>query len=186
MHHLGLGRLLGVTPGEALAVVIATIGMYVAMVLAIRLLGQRVLSSLSSFDLAAVIAFGAIIGRSALGEAPRLAGGLLALGTLVVLQAVAGLLRLRPFGERTIAARAVLLMAGSQILDDRLRSCHVSTTELWSRLRTAGIRHPNEVAAAIFEPTGTISVLRRGESIDPRLLTGVVGADRLPPELFGD
>lgn len=179
-------QLIGVTPAEALAVVIATAGMYLAMVLVVRLLGQRIVSTMSSFDVAAIIAFGSVMGRAALGHAPRLAGGLLALATLLVMQALTGIFRLRRFGERAVAARPVLLMAGATVLEDHLRRCHVSPTELASRLRTAGIRHHHEVAAVIFEPTGAISVLRRGESIDPALLVGVVGAGQMPAELLRD
>ena len=35
-----------------------------------------------------------------------------------------------------------------------------------------------------FEPSGAISVLRRGEPVDPLLLSGVVGASLVPPELL--
>lgn len=177
-------ELLWITPTEALAVAMATAGMYVAMVVLIRLLGQRVLSGMSSFDLAAVIAFGSVIGRASLGETPRLAAGLVALTTLLLLQAVAGQLRLRPWGDRAVNVPPVLLMAGPRILEDNMRRCHVLPSELQSRLRLAGIRHGGEVAAVTFEPSGTISVLRRGEPLDPMLLSGVVGAAHVPPDLL--
>lgn len=177
--------LLWITPLEALAVVLATTGMYVGLVVLVRVLGQRVLSGLSSFDLAAVIAFGSILGRASLGETPRLAGGLVALTTLVALQAIVGLARRRSWGARAVVNRPVLLMAGSRIVEAHMRRCHVLPVELQSRLRLAGVRHPSEVAAVVFEPSGAISVLRRGELIDPLLLSGVVGASLVSPDLLG-
>lgn len=56
--------------------------------------------------------------------------------------------------------------------------------ELWSRLRTSGVHHPDEVALAIVEPSGALTVLRSGRAVDPRILSGVDGADALPGRLF--
>src|SRR5690625_6480361 len=156
-------ELLSISPTEALAVVLATIGMYLAMVVFVRLLGQRVLSGMSSFDLVAVIAFGSILGRAALGETPRFAAGVLALATLLTMQGLVGMIRRLGWGATAVTRRPVLLMAGDHVIDRHLRRCHVQPAELQSRLRQSGIRHRGEVAAVILEPSGTISVLRRGE-----------------------
>ncbi|UFU06924.1 DUF421 domain-containing protein [Ruania halotolerans] len=179
-----MNDLLLITPTQALAVVLGTVGMYVAMVLLVKLMGQRMLATMSSYDLAAVVAFGAVIGRASLGEFPRLAAGIVALATLIVLQAVAGLVRTHRIGRQAIAVPPVLLMAGATVLEENMRRCHVVDAELASRLRQAGVRHRNEVAAVIFEPSGAISVLRRGDGIEPELLDGVRGAEEIPPELL--
>ncbi|USQ79100.1 DUF421 domain-containing protein [Ornithinimicrobium faecis] len=179
-----LGDLLWLSPIEALAIVLATAGMYAALVVFVRLLGQRVLSGMSSFDLAAVIAFGSVIGRAALGESPVLGGGLVALATLIAMQGAVGLLRGPRWGNRAVSVPPVLLMAGPNLIEEHMQRCHVLPQELQSRLRAAGIRHPSEVAAVTFEPSGGISVLRRGEAIDPLLLSGVVGASLVPAELL--
>ncbi|MFW6597062.1 DUF421 domain-containing protein [Propionibacteriaceae bacterium Y2011] len=180
-----MADLLGITWLEALAVALGTAGVYLALLLIVRILGQRVLSGMSSFDLVAVIAFGSVLGRAALGESPRLAGGVVALLTLVVLQAITGQLRSYRFGARAISNRPVLLMAGEQVCEENLQRCHVHPSELQSRLRLAGVRNPGEVAAVVMEPSGAVSVLKRGEPIDPRLLSGVVGGADVPQELLG-
>lgn len=179
-----MGDLLGITPFQGLAVVLGTAGMYVTMVVIIKLVGQRMLSSMSSFDVAAVIAFGSVLGRAALGETPRMAAGILSLATLVAMQALAGMVRAVRRGGRLILSEPVLLMAGSTVIEENMRHCHVVLAELHSRLRQAGVRHRGEVAAVVFEPSGAISVLRRGDGIDPNLLEGVRGADQVPRELL--
>ena len=179
-----MAELLWISPLEAVAVVLGTAGMYATMVIIIKLVGQRVISSMSSFDVAAVIAFGSVLGRAALGEAPRLAAGILSLATLVAMQAIAGVVRTAHRGGRLIVSKPVLLMAGSTVIEENMRHCHVVLAELQSRLRQAGIRHRGEVAAVVFEPSGAISVLRRGDGIDPSLLEGVRGGDRVPKELL--
>ncbi len=175
---------LWITPTEALVVLVSTTVMYAALVVLVRLLGQRILSSLSSFDLAAVIAFGSVIARAALGETPRLAAGLVALVTLVLLQGGVGLVRRRSWGARAVVARPYLLMAGGRVIGEHLDRCHVLPEELQSRLRLAGVRHPEEVTAVVFEPQGGMSVLKRGVPVDPMLLSGVVGASRVPDDLM--
>ena len=172
-------ELLGISWLEAAAVVVATSGMYIALVLLVRVLGQRVLSSMSSYDLAAVIAFGGVVARAALGDAPRLGGGLVALVTLVILQAISGVVRRSRRGMTLIGNRPVLIMAGPEILEPHMRHCHVTRAELNSRLRQAGISDPNQVGAVVFEPSGALSVIRAGQPIDPELFVGVVGAQHL-------
>ncbi len=181
---LSLGDLLTVSPLESLAVVLSTIGMYLAMLLLVRLLGPRMLSGMSGFDLVALIAFGAVIGRSALGEFPAFSAGLIALATLVVLQGLVGTLRQTRLGMAVVDSPPVLLMAGGRLLEANMARAHVLPGELQSRLRLAGVRNFGEVAAVVLEPTGAISVLRRGEVIDPQLLSGVVGAAEVPEDLL--
>jgi uncharacterized membrane protein YcaP (DUF421 family) len=174
-----LTELFTISPREAAATVIATAGMYLAMLLIVRLVGQRLISSLSSFDLAAVIAFGAIIGRAALGDHPRLMTGVIALCTLVLLQGVVGVIRATSFGARVVSVKPVLLMAGSKPITENLGRCHITDAELRSRLRLAGVAHPDEVAAVIFEPSGSISVIRAGRALSKALFADVVGANEL-------
>ena len=175
---------LGITPTAALAVVCATVLLYLSFIVLIRVLGQRVLSSLSTFDLLVVIVLGAVIGRASLGYTPTLAAGLLCLVTLVVLEGVIGQLRSGPLWGRWITSRPLLLMAGPTVLSEELSRSHVTESELRSALRQAGVRNDAEVAAVILEPTGRMSVLRRGVAVDRSMLAGVRGAELMPPELL--
>jgi uncharacterized membrane protein YcaP (DUF421 family) len=184
LDGLSLWDLLTVTPRVALSVVISTVVMYLVMVLLVRTLGPRVLSGMSGFDLAALIAFGAIIGRTALGLLPTLGSGLIALATLVTLQGTIGVIRGYRFGLAVVDHHPVMLMAGGCLLADNMAQAHVMPSEVQSRLRMAGVRNADEVAAVILEPNGAVSVLKRGELLDPQLLSGVVGASEVPAELM--
>lgn len=174
---------LSVTPIQGLDVVIATAGMYWAFVFLIRLLGQRTLARMSSSDLATAIALGAVVGRAALGYTPTLGAGILAMITLFAMQAIAGQLQRMPKVVRVLASRPMLLMAGSQVVQENLAQAHLREDALWAKLRLAGVRNKAEVACVILESTGDISVLRIGEAVDPKLLAGVRGAHLLPPHL---
>lgn len=167
---------------DAIRIIVSCLVFYFGIVLTLRVLGARTLTNLSSFDLAAIIAIGAIIGRSILGDTPTLAAGVLALTTLLILQALTG--EGRRFGliRGVVSSPAVVLMAGAQMLTDNLAKSHVDHEEVIAKLRSAGVRNRGEVACVILESTGQISVIRRGEPIDEDLLAGVIGADHIPRE----
>lgn len=167
---------------DALRIVLSCIVFYVAVIVVVRVLGQRTLSSLSSFDLAALIALGAIIGRAILGDTPTLVAGLLGLATLLILQAVTGLARRSNRISHTVNSPAIVLMAGSELVDENLHHAHVDAAEIYSTLRRAGIRQRSEVACVILEPTAQLNVIRRGAPIDEELLVDVIGAELVPRE----
>jgi uncharacterized membrane protein YcaP (DUF421 family) len=54
---------------------------------------EPTLAGMSSFDLAATIAVGAVMGRAVLGYTPTLAAGVSGMATLLALQAAFGVLR---------------------------------------------------------------------------------------------
>ena len=170
----------GLTWGDAARVVLSAIALYLFVLLLIRFLGQRTMASLSSWDLAAAVALGAVVGRAILGYTPTLLAGALGLVTLLTLQALTGQLRRFPRAEAVVSNRAYLLMAGSEIVPANVWRTHVSEQEITVRLRLAGIRSRTEIAAVILEATGEISVLRVGIGIEPSFLANVKGAELIP------
>lgn len=168
-----------ITPAQALEVVIATAAIYWVFVILVRILGQGPLARVSSSDLASAVAVGAVIGRAALGYTPNLAAGVVALLTLFAMQALAGQLQRVGRPRRLLDSPPLLLMAGAQILHENLKRSHMVEDELWPRLRLAGIGSPSEVACVILEPTGEISVLRRGSRLDRGMMQEVRGVEHL-------
>lgn len=174
---------LGITPVEALWVVVSAIGIYAVFFLLIRSFGQRSLASWSTLDKAIVIALGGVVGRVILGYTPTLAAGIIGLLTLFTM------MRLEEYLRRTkrgvyLSSRPVLLMAGREILADNLRRARIQNDELYFKLRQAGIHNFSEVSLVLLEPTGDVSVLRRGVPVEPELLRRVADKDRIPRELL--
>lgn len=170
----------GLTWADAGRVVLSAVALYTLVLVMIRIMGQRTMASLSSFDLAAAVALGAVVGRGILGYTPTLVASALGLVTLLALQALTGQLRRFPKGVTAISNRAFVLMAGNEIVYANLRKTHVTESEITTRLRMAGVCSRDEVACMIFESTGSISVLRAGVPIEPELLQGVTGAELIP------
>lgn len=174
---------LGLTLEQGIAVVISAVGIYLVFLLLVRLFGQRVLSGLGTFDIVVTVMLGAVAGRVILGHPPTLAAGALGLTTLFLLEATFGHIRGTLRGARLLTSEPVVLMVGEHELPEAMHRTHVTDLELHTALRRAGIRNRSEVACVIMEPTGALSVLRRGIPIDPDLLRGVRHADLIPPEL---
>jgi uncharacterized membrane protein YcaP (DUF421 family) len=173
---------LGLTWIEAATVLISTIAVYLAFLILIRIVGQRALAAMSSFDFAAAIALGAVMGRAVLGYTPTLLAGLIGMTTLFALQAAFGLARRNQRLDRALSTFPLLLLANGTVLHDHLRKAQIAEDELRQKLRLAAVHRYDEVAAVILERTGAISVLRHGETIDPELIADVRGRELLAQE----
>lgn len=163
----------GMSWQEAFTVAATSVGLYLLFLALIRLLGQRILSTMSSLDVIVVITMGAVLGRAILGISTTLLGGAVAVVSLLVIQA--GVAQLRRWGptEHLVRTQPVVLIKDGVILRDNVRRTHVDDADLWARLRLAGVRSPAEVALLTLESTGQISLIRAGQPIDPRLLFGL-------------
>jgi uncharacterized membrane protein YcaP (DUF421 family) len=168
---------LGLSWQQAASVVVSTIGIYVAFVVLLRLVGQRALANMSSFDLAAAIALGAVMGRVILGYTPTLLAGIIGLLTLFALQGVFGFIRRYPRVDAVMTNLPLLLMADGEPVEANLRKAHIVEDELKGKLRLAGVRGYEDVALVILERTGEVSVLKRGETISDEMLADVHGRE---------
>lgn len=177
---------IGLDGWDAISVVISTVAIYGFFVLLIRLLGQRLLSRMSGFDVAATIALGAITGRVTLGHSPTLVAGAIALLTLFAVEAVVGEMRRFARAEHLFDNRAILLMVEGQIQHDLVRRAHVVEEEIRSALRRAGLHQLEDAALVVLERTGELSITRAGRPIDPYLVAGIRGVDRIPARLLED
>lgn len=173
-----------ITPEGAAAVVVSTIVMYFLFLAVSRILGARILTGLTSFDMSAGLIFGAIVGRATLGPGPTLTAGIIAFLTLVALQGTVGQIAHTKRGEHFVNNQPILLVAGTRVLEDVMRRNRISRDELQSKMRIAGIQSIDQVSAVILEPTGAISVLRSDTLIDHGLIDDVVGREQIPRDLI--
>ena len=164
---------LGATWHQVARAIISTIGIYLALVVLVRIIGQRSLASMSSFDFGCVVALGAVLGRTVLLRDPTLLIGVVALTTFFVMQGALGVLRRHRTFDRMINRSPILLMDGPELMLENMRRSHVSEDELRQRLRLAGIAHRDQVASVVLERNGNVSVIRRGTDVDTWLFADV-------------
>ena len=166
---------LGISLSGALAVVVATASIYLAFLLLVRLLGQRALVAASGYDIACVIALGAVIGRTALLATPSLASGVIALVTLLGMQRLVGLAHRRPAIRRILGREPVVLVADGRVQVENARRTRFGDDELRQLLRLAGVTRLDDVAYVVLERNGQVSVVRHADGVDPWLVADVPG-----------
>ncbi len=162
-----------------LMVIISSTGIYVALILFTRIAGLRTFSKMSSFDFAVTIAIGSVIASTIMSDSPPLYQAIVALAVLYILQMTVAVLR----GSSTIMSKLVnneplLLMKGTEILEDNLKKARVTNGDLRAKLREANVTQLSQVYAVIMEATGDISVMHNDSDeheLDDILLKGVRG-----------
>ena len=160
----------------ALTVVVSTTCIYVAFVVLVRCLGPRSLTATSSFDLACVVALGAVLGRTVLLDEPTLMIGIVALTTFFAMQGLLGLLRQNHRIDRWIHRPPMLLVVDGVLLHDNMNRLHVVEDEVRQALRGAGVSSLEEVRCVVMERNGSMSVVRAGGIEDPWVLADVATA----------
>ena len=166
---------------SVLSMLVSALGIYIALLLLTRASGLRSFSKMSSFDFAITVAFGSILASTMLAKNPALATGAGALAALYLIQyLVARGRRASRWVEHPVDNEPRVLLAGENVLTENMTAARITRGDLNSKLRLAGITHPNQVLAVILESTGDVSVLRRGEAVDARLFEDVRDADRIP------
>ncbi|MDT7856563.1 DUF421 domain-containing protein [Rubrivirga sp. S365] len=168
------------SPQSLLAVVLSTLGVYVALVVLVRLVGLRSFSKMTSVDFALTITTGAVLASTLLNQSPPLLQGVVALAALFALQAAASWGRRH--GLSVLDNEPLVLMAGAEVLEDNLKRAGVTKADLRGKLREANVLTLDQVRAVVFETTGDISVLHGdpdGPALEAGLLRGVRDADRV-------
>lgn len=147
---------------QVLTTVVSTALIYAFALVAVRLAGRRTLAQLSAFDILVTIAAGTVAGSAALPSHPTVADGAAVLATLFTLQVVLGYLR-----QRVPALRRLVDFSAQEVIRDgkpdlrrHIGTAQLTTTELMSELRLQGVTSLDQVALAVLEPSGKVSVLR--------------------------
>jgi len=158
-------------------ILLSSLVIYLAVILVVRLNGLRSFSKMSSFDFAVTVAIGSLV-ASVAATSTSLTNGIIAVAAIMLFQRLVAAARRNSGIEKVVDNQPILLMAGAEILTDNMRLTRLTPGDLRAKLREAGITEWSQIRAVILETTGDVSVLS-GESLDPSLLEGVIGVERL-------
>jgi uncharacterized membrane protein YcaP (DUF421 family) len=142
-------------------------GVYLTVILLLRISGKRELGQLTPFDfvLLMLISEGASNALTA-GDDSWLAS-VIVISTMLLLNAGLGYLTTRHARvERWMEGRPRFLIREGRVIYATLREESISNNELMAALRQNGCFRPSQVAYAILETTGEISVKKRGDGDD--------------------
>ena len=145
------------------AIILTALGIYIALVLLTRLSGKRSFSKMSSFDFAITVAIGSILASTILSKSVALQDGIIGLLILYIIQISVAYGRRWETIRKLTDNKPTLLMKNGEILEDNLKKCKVTISDLKAKLREANVIQISEVKAVVFESTGDISVLHGSE-----------------------
>ncbi len=154
----------GISQVSFFSIVLTTLGIYIAMIILVRISGKRSFSKMSSFDFATTIAIGSVIASGMVLKEVTLIKCVVALASIFALQSlVAYLMRYKGF-LNVVDNHPLLLMNGSIILHENLDKAHITEADLRSKLRTSNVMQLSEVKAVILERTGDLTVLHSNDN----------------------
>jgi len=150
--------------------------MFAVTVVGLRLGERRTLAQLGAFDFAVAVAVGAIIGRTATSSSTSFATGAVALVTLLLAHRLVSALRCRGRLRTVVDQRVRVLIAEGQMCHAALTQAGLTPDDVYGLLRENGVSHVGDVRFLLYERSGAVSLLRRGEAVGPVMRVGLEAA----------
>ncbi len=158
-----------------LNIVLRTVTIYLVVLIGVRLSGKREVGQMTPFDLTLLLLLSNAVQNAMTGPDTSLIGGIVAAVTLLLINYVfADVSGMNRKFRRWIQGQPSLLVHNGQVISAHMAREHVSMDELQRALREHGIAGVSEVALAVLEVDGSISVLKyedvKPESVPHRRL----------------
>lgn len=174
---------------EWLNVLIRSTGLFAATLILVRLIGKRLTSRLTFFDLVTGIAIGVIVAAVSLNLVINLTSGLIALAVWTVLPALIYVLSIKYKAVRDIVqGKETVLINHGKVLEDKLMEARYTPEDLLSQLRKKNVFNFADVEFAVLEPTGDVSVLLKKDKqpLTPKTAAVDVGMESVPQTVIMD
>lgn len=143
-----------------LSTVIRTLIMYFIIIAAIRLMGKRQIGDLQPSELVITILMSEIAAIPIQDLEIPIEYGILATGTLVILEVLTSFTAMKSINfRRIIYGRSAVIIENGSIDQKMLKKLRMTVPDLMEVLRNQEIFDLNEVAFAILETNGQMSVL---------------------------
>jgi uncharacterized membrane protein YcaP (DUF421 family) len=155
----------------ALEIVLRTTIIYVLVLVGIRLTGKREVGQMTPFDLTLLLLLSNSVQNAMTGPDTSLVGGIVAAVVLLVLNYIlAEVSGVNRRFRKLIQGSPSLLVHNGEVVTAHMAKEHVSMDELNRAFREHGCVDAKDVALAVLEVDGSISVLKNDdipESVNP-------------------
>lgn len=150
---------------------------YLFLVVAFRLAGKRELGGMHAFDFVVILTVANVLQNAGIGDDTTVTGGVIgAVSLLITNYLVVRYVFKHPRLEQMIEGEPAVLVQDGQILADACRRQSISQPELLAAIRRQGIDDLSDVAVAILETGGTISVIPKRPTAEERAEQAVQSA----------
>ena len=144
----------------ALQIALRTGVIYLVVLIGVRLSGKREVGQMTPFDLTLLLLLSNSVQNAMTGPDTSLIGGVVAASTLLVLNYLVGTLSGVNRGfRRVVEGEPSLLIHDGKPIESHMAREHVSMDELDRAVREHGIADCKDVALAVLEVDGSISVV---------------------------
>jgi uncharacterized membrane protein YcaP (DUF421 family) len=159
---LMLAAVAAVSPSDLLVQAIKSVIVVSALLGGFRLFGKREMAQLTVYDLAMLFALSNAVQNAMTGGRGNFGVGLATSSSIILAAwALTRVLVRRPRLEARVIGSPTILVHDGQVLKDRLRRELVTPDELAAAIRGYGLNDPSEVALAVLEVDGAITVVPR-------------------------
>jgi uncharacterized membrane protein YcaP (DUF421 family) len=146
--------------GNYLHIIISTTGVYLFIILALRILGKTELAQLSITDLIFVLLISNAVQNAMVGSDTSLGGGILAASVLFILNFIFKKLKYKfPGLRKALEGEPVILIHNGKMIESNCQKNNISKEELLQAIREHGSNSIEEVDSLILESDGNISVV---------------------------
>ncbi|MDQ7732483.1 DUF421 domain-containing protein [Halomonas sp. SpR1] len=149
---------------------------YAALVLFLRISGNRTLSKMNAFDLIVTVALGSTLATVLLSKNVALAEGALAMALLIALQFLITWASVRTaWVRRLVTGEPVMLFYRGEFITTAMQKARVTQDEIQAAIRSNGLSDIADVEAVVLETEGTLSVVKHQAEGSQSSLEGVRG-----------
>ena len=142
--------------------------LYVVIIIAVRLMGKRQISELQTSELVVTLLISDIAAIPMQDSGQPLVSGLLPIGILIVCEILASIWMLKSTKfRRAICGRPIVVINNGRIDQQEMRRLRMSTEDLSAQLRQKDIFALEDVAYAIMETNGKMSVIKTPDKETP-------------------
>ena len=147
-----------------LEIALRTAVIYAVILGGLRLVGKRETGQMTPLDLTLLLLLANAVQNAMTGPDTSLAGGIVAAATLLLVNSLVNrLVKRRGSVQGWVLGTPRVLVRSGQIIADNLEKERLSVDELHQALREHGVATVRDVALAVLEVDGSISVLRNDE-----------------------
>lgn len=144
---------------------VRTLIMYGAILIAVRLMGKRQISQLQTSELVVTLLISELAVMPIQQHQDPLWNGLIPMVVLVVCEIVVSLFMLKSGKFRQlVCGNPIVIIENGKLLQNQMRRLRMSTEDLFEELRQAGAFALEDVAYAIMETNGQLSVLKKSSA----------------------
>jgi uncharacterized membrane protein YcaP (DUF421 family) len=133
---------------------------YLAILAGLRVGGKREIGQMTAFDLVVILLIANAVQNAMVGSDVSVTGGLVAAGVLLALNYGLGFARERvPFLSRAVQGEPTLLVSHGKFIEGHLRREGIDPDLVMMAIREHGVANLKDVALAVLETDGSISVV---------------------------